>query len=80
LDFLDFASTLGAGMADRFFVHEANVSSRLVVQVILVVAAALLDGLADGLEDGLVQFPLLTFVQVIYRGCRGCNPAWNRMS
>ena len=65
LDFLDFASTLWAGMADRFVVHAADVSSRLVVQVILVVAATLLDGLAGGLENGIVQFPPLAFVQVI---------------
>ena len=54
-------------MAGGLDVHQADVLAGPVVQVILVVPAALLDSLANCFEDSIVQLPPLTFVQVIYR-------------
>ena len=54
-------------MAGGLDVHEADVSARLVIQIILVVPATLLDSLANCLEDRIVQLTPVPFVQVVYR-------------
>ena len=41
LDFLDFGSAGRTGIPDSFFVHEANIFTRMVKKIIFVISAAL---------------------------------------
>ena len=42
-------------MANRVLVHQTNIASRLIIQIIFIISAATLDDLTNGGQDGIVE-------------------------
>ena len=54
LDLLNFTPAIRAGTSDRILVHETDISTAIIKQVIFVIAPPLLDNNINCVYDGII--------------------------